>query len=280
MFKQSRPTHSRPSANTPTSTQAHPSTLPPTCQHTHFYSGPPVYKLGYGPQATVATAALLHSWRARLQAPNIPIELHEFGTYVNRKWRPSGEPGSFGAAWNVANWIGGISGGVTRFFHWAWYDTTWLGIDVFWISSLGWAMTAAQLATTSITAGTGASSGPGEMSVLAVAQPVAGVHNVTITAAGFHGNAAQPTDALVLLVAALSDANKSVASEVNLTLPINARVWQSRCGGHGGVYGVQMRLDQSSSPFDAMLKELQAAGGYVEVHLIGCGIVYHPLAVC
>jgi hypothetical protein len=161
-----------------------------------------------------------------------------------------------------------MSGGVIRFFHWAWYDTTWLGIDVFWISSLGWAMTAAQLATTSITAASGTNSGPGEMSVLAVAQPVAGVHNVTITAAGFHGSAAQPTDALVLLVAALSDANKSVASEVNLTLPINERVWQSRCGGHGGVYGVQMRLDQSSSPFDAMLKELQAAGGYVEYTLL------------
>ena len=115
----------------------------------------PVYKADYGPSATAAAARLLARWRDRLVSASsgrigasaVILEMHEFDTWVNQFWRPSQQPGAFGAARYVANWVAALRCGVLRMFHWAWDEASVEPAPWYHrLYSSAWAMALAEIA--------------------------------------------------------------------------------------------------------------------------------------
>lgn len=152
-------------------------------------------------------------------------------------------------------------------FHWAAFDSTWLGSPHIWITSLGWAMTAAQIASTTVGL-------EGSMIPLSVAGTT-GLPNVTLTAAAFVPASTTPGH-LTLLASALP-ANKSVTTAINASFTIDPAVWHAHCPSPGhGATATELRLDRSRSPYDGMLAELQRIGGYPEFLTYNDNEVYLP----
>lgn len=228
-----------------------------------MWGAAPVYKAGYGPFATAAAARLLARWRDRLvsassgriNASAVSLEMHEFGTWVNRFWRPSQEPGAFGAAWYVANWVAALRCGVSRMFHWGWDEASVEPAPWYHrLYSSAWAMAMAEIAFAD---GENSSAVALDLVDLEPSLPNLTVSGLGITSVrrGSHNSSGGSTTRFLLL-AALSATKDPNAPALEVCVNVSGAV---------AVEG-EYRLDRNTSAFDAALHMLQGGGDGLLTH--------------
>jgi hypothetical protein len=204
------------------------------------YGGSPTDKLGYQPSGTTASGILLSRFREKLGAgyENVTLELHEFGTLVNRHWRSSMEPGAFGAAWTFANWQAALASNISKAFHWGFEDGS-LGTDL--LHSSAWAMAMGEGAV------------GGAKSANAFALDVRADRtlppNTTATAFAVRGQASD----LYIFVSTLN-ANKSKIPPLSLQVDLETTFVPAPLAD---LELHEFRLDAATSLYDVALAELQ-----------------------
>ncbi|AKJ63685.1 GH39 family glycosyl hydrolase [Kiritimatiella glycovorans] len=184
---------------------------------------------GYHPDTLRLHADLLKRLRATSpRFADIPIEVHEHGTLMNKNNTVSYEPGAFGAAWTATQYIVGIEEGFAQIFHWADHEGFRGNIILYghaWLRAVMERFVG------------------GEAWVLPVA-------NATEDA--FIDALAVRRDGRLYLMISAYRAEREDRSQETVEIPLPRR--------YRGAAVRQLRMDHETSPYEQMLRDLKAAG--------------------